>query len=164
MTRRRGSTLIEVITLMIGVAVMLGLAITSIQALVTIERSNRKEAATALKIDRLADSFRRDLHRAQSWKFDGNEGQSTLTADLGEGQTVVYAITRQSVEVTHQPAGKPPTRRERFLLPDYRVTLAEIPAEAGAPAHPRLTIARAAERSDALALRIEPIPGREVPR
>jgi Tfp pilus assembly protein PilE len=164
MTRRRGSTLMEVIALMIGVAVMLTLSITSIQALVTIERSNRKEADTARKIDRLAETFRRDVHRAKGWNIAANEGQSTLTVDLGAGHTAIYTTTPQGVDVTHQPAGKPPTRKERFLLPDHRVAMAEVPAEASAPARPRLTITRSAERDDARALRIEPIPGREVSR
>ncbi len=164
MKRRRGSTLLEVIALMIGVSVMLALAITSIQALVSVERANRKEAATALRVDRLAESFRRDVHRAKAWKLTEIQGQSTLTLDLGEGRTTVYATTPEGVDVTSQTAGEAPSRRERFPMPNHRAALSEIPAQADAPARPRLTIARAVGQPDALALRVEPIPGREVPR
>lgn len=163
MRRRRGTTLMETIALMGGVAVLLAVAITSIQALMSVERSNRREAAIDLRIDSLAEIFRKDVHISKNQNLAVNADQTTLTLDLG-GRQAIYATTPKGVQVTHQPGGEAPARVERFTLPGCRVAMEEVPAEAETPSRIRMTIHREGIRSDDPALWIEAVPGREVSR
>jgi type II secretory pathway pseudopilin PulG len=161
--RRRGTTLLETIVLMGAIAVMLAVAVTSIQALVAVERANRREATADLKIDRLAAAFRDDVHAARGQSLVQAGPEATLTLDLGAGRAAVYVAGPGGVRVEHRPGGEAPARVERFAPAGCRVALAEVPAEAGAPARLRLTIRRGEGQPEAVALRVEAVPGRDRP-
>jgi hypothetical protein len=158
---RRGTTLIETVALMGGIAVMLAVAVASIQALLAVERANRREATNDLRIDRLAAMFRDDVHAARGYRLATSGDATTLTLDGDGGLVAVYVATASGVRVEHRPGGDAPPRVERFGLPGCRVAMAEVPAEGDAPGRLRLAVARGDRPPDEGALRVEAVPGRD---
>src|SRR5437870_8736693 len=65
MTRRRGISLIEVLVVIHGTAILLGLAVYLIEALVSSERLGQAELLEARRLANLSDEFRRDVRAAR---------------------------------------------------------------------------------------------------
>jgi type II secretory pathway pseudopilin PulG len=110
---RRGYSLIEMLAVIICLTMLLGVGTATLQGLVRLDRSARAVREENRIVDRLAQTFRADVHRAYQ---RGAGPDQTLVLRLRPDETVEYRADGASVLVTRRRGDEPP-RTERFRLP-----------------------------------------------
>lgn len=117
---RRGITIIEVLIVVTGVTMMLGLCAVSIQLLMRLNGDGVSRYGTAVAFERLARQMRVDAHSSETGQLgvDGNaEGKpASLRLTLNPDHTVAYQSQEGAVVRTESAAGKV-VRRESYSLP-----------------------------------------------
>lgn len=109
---RKGSTLIElVLSLTAGSAVML-LAISLVHQTISVTEIAKHRSDDSRTLDRLAQSFRRDVHLAS--KVDLADAD-TLVIESFEGSIVTYNVRGRTI-VRERETGKDGKEFERFSL------------------------------------------------
>ncbi|MDY0167024.1 MAG: hypothetical protein RBS80_10800 [Thermoguttaceae bacterium] len=92
---RRGYMLVEVVAVIGPSAVVMGVALAVIHSTFDVERSVRGQLAARQAVDRLAESFRRDVHAAEHATIATDPRQCILGS--AGGPTVVYRVERGQV-------------------------------------------------------------------
>lgn len=143
MTRRRGVSLIEMIAAMGAAAVMLGVAVTLLYALLRTEGSARDHIRQGNALELLADQFRRDVHAATTAAAapDGREWRF----ELGPGHTATYRLGPGTPSRVEQVDGQV-QRRESFALPPGSTASIQVQDDTR-PSIVSLMISPAAEES-----------------
>lgn len=108
---RRGFTLIEMLTVIVGVTMILGLAVAVLEGLFQAERAGRRDAVADAEMDRMARSFRADVHAA---KGSGPMSDDRLEITFADAGKVGYEARGETVVVTRLPAGAANPRTESF--------------------------------------------------
>jgi prepilin-type N-terminal cleavage/methylation domain-containing protein len=111
--RRTGFTLIEVAVVVSITSVLFALSITTIVALLRVQRQIQTDAVRDAAIARLADRLRADAHAATS-----ADCTSGCKLDLADGTTIHYAFTAPSVTREVRRAGAVEHRDSYFLGKD----------------------------------------------
>jgi prepilin-type N-terminal cleavage/methylation domain-containing protein len=116
---RRGYALIEMTVVMTVGAVLLGIAVTLLGALLQAERASRGHIATSATLGRLADQFRRDVHAAHGRPIaeKNKAGDSIWRFDLGSGHGICYTAGTEEV-VREEWVGIIVLRQESYTLPE----------------------------------------------
>ena len=117
---RRGITLIEVLIVVTGVTMMLGLCAVSIQLLMRLNGDGVSRYGTAVALERLARQMRADAHSSESGQLDVDpkaDGKpASLRLTLNPDHMVTYQSQEGAVVRTESAAGKV-VRRESYSLP-----------------------------------------------
>ncbi len=159
-TTRRGTTLVEMVAVISGVAVVLSVSATMLHRAMQAESRTRyffDEERTAL---RLADQFRRDVHRAVEARVEGDDAGDgvLLQLELTDNQSVAYSRDGGSVIRTLVQKDAPTAREAYQLSPVGELSLREDQSPR------RLVLAIVADPQDALPTLEKPAPGiREQP-
>ena len=74
--RRQGITLIEVLVVMSGLAIVLGLCAITIQLLFRLDADGHARLSASASFARLASQFREDVHASEDIAFPPPEGRS----------------------------------------------------------------------------------------
>jgi hypothetical protein len=115
--RRRGISLIETIVLMSGVAAMLGLTVLVLQLLLKLDADSRSRLDRAGALERLAEDFRRDAHRARIAKLiDQPPRPSSLRLEFDPGRLAEYQVTQRGELVRLESSNGKPARRESYAI------------------------------------------------
>jgi type II secretory pathway pseudopilin PulG len=108
----RGVTLIEMLVVMTGVSVVLGLCALTIQLLMRVSSDAQARRSTSAALGRLAEQFREDVH-------DGDDVQLRASASLrltrGPRVAITYEARDGRVERVESTGGQP-SRRETYAL------------------------------------------------
>lgn len=116
MHQRRAFTLSELLVVLTTTAVLLGVALGIVSALLRTEQTGREQGQQAVVLDRLAAQFRADAHAAGRPGRDDPAQHGGWRFDLGAGRAAAYRVTAQAVEREEMAAGQP-LRRETYPLP-----------------------------------------------
>ena len=160
MIRRRGFSLIELIAVLGIGAVMIGICVTLLYAVLRTEGAGRVHVRQGSVLGRLADQFRRDVHAANTAgsAADGKQWQ----LELAPGRIVTYRPEPGTLTRTERADGSI-QRRESFALPSGTTASIEIPADAE-PTIVSLMItpvARASGQTGVRAVRIDAVLARD---
>jgi prepilin-type N-terminal cleavage/methylation domain-containing protein len=123
---RRGYSLVEMTVVMTVGAILLGIAVTLLGALLQADRSGRAHIERNTTLGRLADRFRRDVHagRGQPVAEKNKAGELTWRFDLDGACSVLYMAGLDEM-VRQERVGKTILRQESYALPeDHRATIA----------------------------------------
>jgi hypothetical protein len=117
---RRGITIIEVLVVVTGVAVLLGLCAVSIQLLMRLNADVQGRYGTAVALERLARQIREDAHASETAQInlDDNKKSGTpagLRLIFEPDHNVVYASGDGGVVRTESRRGKV-VRHEKYTL------------------------------------------------
>lgn len=115
---RRGFSLIEVVLVIGGVAMILGMSTGLLHLMLRLDRVGRSHYAETATIGRLSRQFRQDVRAASGTKVsDPDEGPlSKLELVLDEGQVVSYETREHGLTRTARQ-GESVRRREGYALP-----------------------------------------------
>ena len=114
MTRRNGSTLVElVLSMSAGSAIML-LAISLVHQTMTLTEKSRHRSDNNRTLDQLAHHFRRDVHLAAEIDVVAND---TLSIKSTDGSQVTYK-TQNQIVVRERKYASQEKENERFVLAD----------------------------------------------
>jgi hypothetical protein len=113
---RKGYTLVEMLIVISGLAVVFGLSVGMIHMLLRLDRGSRSRLGEKASISRLAREFRRDAHAAISARSVDADGRRGVELELGGGRKVTYADDASKL-VRYETAGADPARREIYRLP-----------------------------------------------
>ena len=127
MNRRRGVSLIELIVVLGIGAVMMGVCVTLLYAVLRTDGVGREHVRHSIVLARLADQFRRDVHAAKTVTGVADGEQWKL--ELPPGRTVTYRLEAGVLARSEQVDGTV-QRRESFTLPSGTTASIEIQAEA----------------------------------
>ena len=150
---RRGITIIEVMVVVTGAALLLGLCAVSIQLLMKLNADVQGRYGEALALERLGRQLRADAHASQTARIVRNETEKEAGSPAGLRLTlqpehvVVYDFGDGGLVRTESRAGKT-VRHERFTLVRGRTARFELRDE-GARRLVALIIARPAGKSQA---------------
>jgi type II secretory pathway pseudopilin PulG len=114
MRKRRGFTLIEVLTVIICLTLLLGLSVALLRALMRAEESGRAAVIDATNLARLAHQFREDAHAASSVEI----APARLTFRLAEDRTSQYELRDDDLVVVHEGAADD-RRQEAYRLKTF---------------------------------------------
>ncbi len=126
MKNRSGYSLIEMIVVMTGGTVLMGIAVTLLCALLRAEGTGRALVERSASLSRLADQFRRDVHATDQaakgiWRLPGKEGITLrLPARNAGGKSGVPAPQAERAENT--PESAEPIRSVEYLADGGTVT------------------------------------------
>jgi type II secretory pathway component PulJ len=116
---RRGITIIEVMIVVTGVAMLLGLCAVSIQVLMRLNTDVQGRYAAAVALERLARQLRADAHATETALVTGDPKKTDKTAALRlvlePAHEVVYESGDGGVVRTESRAGKR-VRHEKYAL------------------------------------------------
>jgi hypothetical protein len=130
---RRGITIIEVLIVVTGVAMMLGLCAVSIQILMRLNAEGQARYGAAVALERLARQVRDDAHSSATAKIDALErtagNPTSLRLDLGPNHKVAYESRDGGVVRTESQAGKV-VRHETYALSRGAIARFELRSEA----------------------------------
>jgi type II secretory pathway pseudopilin PulG len=117
MRRRRGFSLVEVVTVMGGIAMILSLSATLLTRAMRSQSESRRFFETEQHALLLGETFRHDVHRARSSEVEPSElgKDELLQLTLGEGQTATYQRTADGLLRVLSKDGKPAAREEYRL-------------------------------------------------
>lgn len=110
---RRGFTLIEMLTVIVGMTMILGLAVAVLESLFQAERAGRRDAVALAEMDRMARAFRADVHAA---KGVDNVSSDRLALSVPDEGKVRFEAQDETVVVTRSPGGAAKPRTESFRL------------------------------------------------
>ncbi len=122
MLKRRGVSLVEAVTVMAGSALLLGVTVALMHTLLRTGDATRNRVHWCGSIDRLAETFRQDVHAAVS---EGTPESDGHRFDLADGATIVYQFKPGNVART-ESQGESVTRRESFVLPPRSLVSIEV--------------------------------------
>jgi hypothetical protein len=108
----------EMMGVIAGITVMIGLGITTINGLFRLEKLNRQTIREGAALDRLAEAFRDDLHAARRPERGATPAPgpvSSLSIARADGVTVEYRADGRVLVVTRS-AGDAEPRVERVSL------------------------------------------------
>ncbi len=117
-TRRRGFSLVEMVVVISAMAVILGMCVGLIHALLTLDRIGRAHLAEVAARGRLARQFRQDVRAASRAEpvRDRDGRAAALRLDRPDGPPVEYRAGPGRLDRDERPAGDAPVRRETFRL------------------------------------------------
>ena len=129
---RRGITLIEVLVLITGAAVMLGLCAVTIQLLLRLHADSQAKVSSSLVLDRLARQLRDDAHASESARLDTTDPKAkdkrpSLTFGATASESVRYVVgehvvardeTKNGNRVRHESYSLERDQTARFELFD----------------------------------------------
>ena len=141
MNRRRGFSLIEVLTAITVGSVMIGVAVGMLYTLWRAQGVAREHLHHRTVLSRLDEQFRRDVHAAVTLGQD--DATAAWTFVRAPGHTVTYRAESGGL-VRVETAGEEPPRQERFALPPGMIASIEVDSETS-PAIVSLLVAPAAE-------------------
>ncbi len=136
MRARRGLSLIEMLVVVTGGSVLLGISVTTAVLLGRADRTSQEHTRWALAIDRLAAQFREDVHAATLLHATA---KAEWRLALDAGRTVTYRLTPESLDREETVAGRT-LRRESYAIPDACTTQITLATER-TPAVVSLTVA-----------------------
>ena len=118
-SRRRGITIIEVLIVVTGVAMLLGLCAVSIQVLMKLNADVQGRYGAAVALERLARQLRNDAHASETAEMAVDEKKAGKAADLRlafePNHVVVYESGDGGVFRIETRAGKA-VRHEKYAL------------------------------------------------
>ncbi|MDR3638653.1 MAG: type II secretion system protein [Isosphaeraceae bacterium] len=127
---RRGYSLIEMLIVISGIAILFGMSVGMIHMLLRLDRGNRARIGEKTTISRLAHALRRDAHAAVAARRVEAEGHEGVAFDLGKGHKVDY-VDEGGRLVRHETAPGETPRREAYRLPSRGRPKLELREEAG---------------------------------
>lgn len=110
---RRGTSLIDMLVSIGLMSVALTLAAGALRTALGVQRLTDQQRETRRAVDRLADDFRRDVHRALACESAPDGKRITLT--LTDGVTLHYESADEAVRWTESGGGS--TLHEEYRLP-----------------------------------------------
>jgi hypothetical protein len=126
MPSRRGISIIELMIVVSGVAMMLGLCAISLKLLIQLNADAQARLGTSRALERLAVQLRDDVHSCEAVELIPDPKTSTSTASLRLAMEpdhhVIYAVRDDGLVRDESRAGKP-VRHESYSLPRGRVVL-----------------------------------------
>ena len=148
--RRRGVSLIELMVVMTGVAVVLGLCAVTIQALMKVNADAQARLNASEALARLASQFREDVHSSEhiellaDTKSSGTKPSKTLRIIREPHLVVTYEVSPGRVARLESSSGKM-SRHELFRVGKGRVVTFQRRNE-GSRHFVALVISRESER------------------
>jgi type II secretory pathway component PulJ len=135
MRSRRGITLIEVLVLVTGVAVMLGLCAVTIQLLLRLHADSQGRVSSTMVLERLARQLRDDAHASESARLGARDAKSTddqpsLTLIMKAAHSINYIVREHTVARDETQNGKR-IRHESYSLERDRAARFELIDESG---------------------------------
>jgi hypothetical protein len=132
---RRGITLIEVLVLVTGVAVMLGLCAVTIQLLLRLHADSQARVSSTMVFERLARQLRDDAHASESARLGASgakaaEARPSLTLSVKSAHSISYIVGDHVVARDETEGGKR-TRHESYSLERGQVAGFELIDESG---------------------------------
>lgn len=120
-TSRRGFSLLEIVLVMGGVSILLGLCGGLIHLMLRLDRVGRSHVAETATIGRLAHRFRRDIHASNRARPGDDEGRvgSYLELVLPGDRRVEYRVRGHQL-IRSQHPGELAARTETYTLPFCR--------------------------------------------
>jgi hypothetical protein len=153
MTRRRGVSLLEVVTVIGISAALMGIAVGLLHTLMRAEETSRDLIVERAAKSRLADQFRRDVRAAESISAPGGQSQTNASAvwelSAGPEQRIQYQAEPRALVRTEREGDKV-LRRESFFLPDGAAVSIESAGDADPPIVSLQIIPKAASWGKAL--------------
>lgn len=110
---RRGISLIDMLGSIAMMSVALTLAAGALRTALSVQRLTDQQRETRGAMDRLADDFRRDVHRGLACETDPDGKRITFT--LADDVTVKYELADEAVRWTESGGGR--TLHEEYRLP-----------------------------------------------
>jgi type II secretory pathway pseudopilin PulG len=133
-TISRGFSLIELLVVMTGVAVILGLCAVTIQALIRVNADAQARLSASATFARLASQFREDVHASDDAqipadpKLGGNPGEARATATLrltrDPQRVITYEVRDGRVARLESTSGKT-SRHESYRIGNRNVVVFE---------------------------------------
>lgn len=140
-TTRRGISLIELMVVMTGVAVILGLCAVTIQAMLRVNSDARSQLNASATFARLASQFREDVHASDGVQLsptaNAADAKPTPTLRLTQGPHIVitYEVSPGRVARVESVSGKT-SRRESYRIGNGNLAAFERRDEAHADSWP----------------------------
>lgn len=157
--RRRGASLIELMLVIGGVTIVLGLCAGLLHALLRLDRSGRSAIHDTATVARLARRFRQDARAADAAKpREGKEVPAALEFTTADGPNVTYRVEGKRL-LREEAAGKTVQRRESYAVDRLGPVAFGVDA-----ARVRLVLSRRPTRPDAPgrpAVRVEATLGKD---
>jgi hypothetical protein len=132
---RRGITLIEVLVLITGAAVMLGLCAVTIQLLLRLHADSQAKVSSSLVLDRLARQLRDDAHASEIVRLDtadakAKDNRSSLTLSTSASESIRY-VAGEHVVARHEIKNGNRLRHESYSLERDQTARFELFDESG---------------------------------
>jgi type II secretory pathway component PulJ len=132
---RRGITLIEVLVLVTGVAVMLGLCAVTIQLLLRLHADSQARVSSTIVLERLAGQLRNDAHASESARLSASgarapEAGRGLTLNMKADHSISYVVGEHVVARDETQGGKR-IRHESYSLERGQTARFELIDESG---------------------------------
>ena len=132
---RRGITLIEVLVLVTGVAVMLGLCAVTIQLLLRLHADSQARVSSTMVLERLARQLREDAHASESARLGTRDAKPTaaqpsLAFSVKEAHSISYIVGEHKVARDETILGKR-IRHESYSLERGQLARFELIDESG---------------------------------
>jgi prepilin-type N-terminal cleavage/methylation domain-containing protein len=160
MNRRRGFTLLEMVVAISVSTVLMGIAVTTLIALLRNQNTGREHLQYCRSIERLAEQFRRDVHGAEKISAGEKEGIMEIPAASAEGATIRYQCFAGQIERTESKGGKIVSRESYILAPATEAALqVKSPPEGSVASIVISPRAQAGGAFCACAVRIESVVG-----
>jgi hypothetical protein len=132
---RRGVSLIEVLVLVTGVVVMLGLCAVTIQLLLRLNADSQSRVSTTVTLERLARQLRDDAHASESARLSAQDPSakdmhSTLNLVLSPSHSIDYKVGKHLIAREEMKGGKR-VRHESYSLDRDQTARLEVIEESG---------------------------------
>jgi type II secretory pathway pseudopilin PulG len=116
--RRNGFSLIEILMVMGGVSLLMGLCAGLLHVMLRVDRTGRSHLVETTTIGRLAQQYRRDVHAARLARptSGGDPPAGTLELTLADDRSVSYQSHGHSIDRIEHHRGDM-ARRETYRLP-----------------------------------------------
>jgi hypothetical protein len=114
---RRGITILEVLIVVTGVALMLGLCAVSIQLLMRLNSDGMSRVGAAVALERLGRQLRNDVHASQTAEVASEGKPASLRLVFASSHIVSYESSASRVVRTETTGGNV-ARHESFSLPN----------------------------------------------
>jgi type II secretory pathway pseudopilin PulG len=123
--KRSGHTLIELLAVISGLAVVLGSAIALMQLMLGMNGEVRERTHTMATIGRLAEQFRRDVHESRGEPDVGKDRQSA-EFELPGGGAIRWGIDERGDMYRWEYAGQTKGRQNTYALPKGATAALEL--------------------------------------
>jgi len=132
---RRGITLIELLVLLTGVAVMLGLCAVTIQLFLRLNIDSQARVNSTMVLERLARQLRDDAHGCENAAFDSSDAKAKdirpiLTLSANAPHTIRYTVGERSIARDETKRGQR-VRHESYALERDQTARFELIEESG---------------------------------
>lgn len=121
MKRRRAISLVELLAVLTGCSMVLGLTASLLHQTMRTQMHTRRYFEVERNLQRLGQQFRSDIHAAIETSAGGEgDGAELIRIQLGNGRTVEYQRQAEKiVRISSRPAS--PTAREEYSLSETMV-------------------------------------------